>query len=42
MLEKDAIEIIEKNGKSFTYVAKIKEEELKFEKTNKMLFFNTF
>jgi len=37
LLEKEAIEIIEKNGKSFTYVAKIKEEEYKFEKTKNLL-----
>ena len=37
LLEKEAIEIIEKNGKSFTYVAKIKEEEFKFEKTKSLL-----
>ena len=37
LLEKEAIEIIEKNGKSFTYVAKIKEEEYKFEKKKNLL-----
>ena len=37
LLEKEAIEIIEKNGKSFTYVAKINEEEYKFEKTKNLL-----
>jgi BlaI family penicillinase repressor len=37
LLEKEAIEIIEKNGKSFTYVAKIEEDEFKFEKTKNLL-----
>lgn len=37
LLEKDAIEIIEKNGKSFTYLAKISKDEYKYEKTKNLL-----
>ena len=37
LLEKDAIEIVEKNGKSFSYSAKISQEEYKFEKTKNLL-----
>lgn len=37
LLEKDAIEILEKNGKSFTYSAKLSQEEYKYEKTKKLL-----
>lgn len=37
LLEKNAIEIIEKNGKTFTYSAKIEKEEFKFEKTKNLL-----
>ena len=37
LLEKEAIEIIEKNGKSFTYSAKIGQDEFKFEKTKSLL-----
>lgn len=37
LLEKDAIEIIDKNGKTFTYSAKISKEEFKYYKTKNLL-----